>query len=263
MSETSVRLSFFLGILAVLIVAEFLLPKKQRVHPRQGRWITNGILTVLNTITLNLMNITMPLLAIGAALDAGNKGWGLFNLTSLPSWLEILIAMVILDFVVWFQHLLSHKIPIMWRFHRMHHSDRDLDVTSAVRFHPIEIAFSMVVKIAVVYLLGPAAIAVIAFEIILNGMAMFNHANLGLPKWLDALLRPILVTPDMHRVHHSIYREEHDTNYGFALSIWDRMFGCYIAQPRDGHEDMKLGLQWQDDRPTKIGWSLWLPFRKL
>lgn len=263
MSETTIRLSFFVGILAILILVEFVVPKKPRVHPRQGRWITNGAMTVLNTLTLNLMNIAMPLLAIGAAMDAGAKGWGLFNLTALPSWLEIIIAMVILDFVVWFQHLLSHKIPIMWRFHRMHHSDRDLDVTSAVRFHPVEIAFSMVVKIGVVYLLGPAAIAVIAFEIILNGMAMFNHANIKLPNWLDALIRPILVTPDMHRVHHSIYRDEHDTNYGFALSIWDRMFGCYIAQPRDGHQDMKLGLQWQDDRPTKLGWSLWLPFRKL
>jgi len=263
MSETTIRLSFFIGILAALIVAEVFLPRKTRVHPRQGRWVTNGVMTILNTITLNLMNIAMPLLAIGAAMDAGGNGWGLLNLTGLPTWVEFIIAIIVLDFVVWFQHVLSHKIPIMWRFHRMHHSDRDLDVTSAVRFHPVEIAFSMVVKIGVVYLLGPAAIAVIVFEIMLNGMAMFNHANLGLPKWLDRALRPIVVTPDMHRVHHSIYRDEHDTNYGFALSIWDRMFGMYTAQPRDGHEGMKLGLQWQDDRPTKLGWSLLLPFRKL
>ncbi len=262
MNEATIRLTFFLGILAVLIIAEFLLPRKQRVHPRQGRWITNGIMTVLNTLTMNVMSIAMPLLAVGAAIDADTKGWGLFNIIDLPLWLDIILTVLILDFVVWFQHLLSHKIPFLWRFHRVHHSDRDLDVTSAVRFHPIEIAYSMLLKIAVVYLLGPAAVAVVAFEIILNGTAMFNHANLKLSKSIDAILRKLLVTPDMHRVHHSIYRDEHDTNYGFALSIWDRIFGTYIAQPRDEHADMKLGLQWQDDRPTKIAWSLLLPFRR-
>jgi sterol desaturase/sphingolipid hydroxylase (fatty acid hydroxylase superfamily) len=262
MNEASIRLSFFLGILAILIVVEFWLPRKQRVHPRQRRWITNGLITVVNTITLNLMNIAMPLLAVGAAMDAGGKGWGLFNLLNLPLWADIILTVIILDFVVWFQHLLSHKIPFLWRFHRMHHTDRDLDVTSAVRFHPVEIAYSMLLKIAVVYLLGPAAIAVVIFEIILNGTAMFNHANLGLSKNIDAILRKVLVTPDMHRVHHSIYRDEHDSNYGFAMSIWDRIFKTYTAQPRDGHNDMKLGLQWQDDRPTKLSWSLLLPFRK-
>ena len=262
MSEATIRLSFFLGILAILIVAELYLPRKQRVHPRQGRWVTHGAITVLNTITLNLMNIAMPLLAVGAAMDAGTKGWGLFNLLNLPLWADIVLTVLIFDFVVWFQHLLSHRIPFLWRFHRVHHTDRDLDVTSAIRFHPVEIAYSMLLKIAVVYLLGPAAIAIIAFEIILNGTAMFNHANLRLSNGLDAVLRKILVTPDMHRVHHSIYRDEHDTNYGFAMSFWDRIFGTYTAHPRDGHDDMKLGLQWQDDRPTKLSWSLLLPFRK-
>lgn len=262
MNEATIRLSVFLGILAILIVVEFWIPRKQRVHPRQGRWITNGLITMLNTITLNLMSIAMPLLAVGAAMDASDKGWGLFNLMNLPLWADIVLTVIILDFVVWLQHLLNHKIPFLWRFHRMHHTDRDLDVTSAVRFHPVEIAYSMLLKIAVVYLLGPAAIAVVVFEVILNGTAMFNHANLGLSKKLDAILRKVLVTPDMHRVHHSIYHEEHDTNYGFAMSVWDRIFGTYTDQPRDGHAEMKLGLQWQDDRPTKIIWSLLLPFRK-
>lgn len=262
MTEATIRLSFFLGILAILIVAEFYLPRKPRVHPRQGRWITHTVITVLNTVTLNLMSIVMPLLAVGAAMDAAGKGWGLFNAIDLPIWIDIILTVIILDFAVWLQHLLSHKIPFLWRFHRMHHTDRDLDVTSAVRFHPIEIAYSMLLKVAIIYLLGPAAIAVVAFEVILNGTAMFNHANLGLSKGVDAILRKVLVTPDMHRVHHSVYRDEHDTNFGFAMSFWDRMFGTYTAQPRDGHADMKLGLEWQDERPTKITWSLLLPFRK-
>ena len=263
MSDIVIRFIFFLGILFALIGAETIIPRKCRVHPRQGRWVTNGIITILNTAMLNIMNIGIPLLAIGAALDANIKGWGFFNQINLPSWIEIITAVIILDFIVWAQHFLSHRIPFMWRFHRMHHSDRDLDVTSGFRFHPIEIALSMIIKIVAVYILGPTAIAVITFEIILNGMAMFNHANLKLPKRLNEMLCKFLVTPDMHRIHHSIYREEHDTNYGFSLSIWDKIFGCYTSQPRDGHAKMKLGLEWQDNNPTKLGWSLWLPFRKL
>jgi sterol desaturase/sphingolipid hydroxylase (fatty acid hydroxylase superfamily) len=150
---------------------------------------------------------------------------------------------------------------LFWRFHRVHHADRDFDVTTAVRFHPVEIVASMGVKIALVYLIGPAALAVVLFEIILNGTALFNHANLRLPLALDRALRLVLVTPDMHRVHHSVHRHEHDSNYGFALSVWDRLFRTYQAQPIGGHEAMQVGLQWQDDKPMRLGWSLWLPFR--
>jgi sterol desaturase/sphingolipid hydroxylase (fatty acid hydroxylase superfamily) len=150
----------------------------------------------------------------------------------------------------------------LWRLHRVHHSDRDLDVTTAIRFHPLEIALSMGIKIGLVYVMGPSAVAIVLFEILLNGSAMFNHANIKLPLWLDHSLRLVLVTPDMHRVHHSVHRAEHDSNYGFALSIWDRMFGTYIAQPAMGHDAMDIGLEWQDDRPTKFGWTLWLPFRR-
>jgi sterol desaturase/sphingolipid hydroxylase (fatty acid hydroxylase superfamily) len=177
-----------------------------------------------------------------------------------PVWLEVVLAILILDFVIWAQHLITHKVPVLWRLHRVHHADRDMDVTTAIRFHPVEIALSMLLKIGVVYLLGPAALAVILFEIILNGTAMFNHANLRLPVGMDRVVRMVLVTPDMHRVHHSVHREEHDSNYGFALSIWDRMFGTYIAQPTDGHEGMSVGLEWQDERPGHLGWSLKLPF---
>ncbi len=204
----------------------------------------------------------MPLLAVGAALDAQARGWGLFNALALPGWLEITLAILILDLAIWAQHLVSHKVPILWRLHRVHHADRDMDVTTAIRFHPVEIALSMLLKIGLVYGLGPAAIAVILFEILLNGTAMFNHSNLNLPLWLDALLRRVLVTPDMHRVHHSVHRHEHDSNYGFALSIWDRVFGTYVAQPAQGHDDMTVGLRWQDDRPGRLLWSLRLPFAR-
>lgn len=197
---------------------------------------------------------------MGAAVDAQNNGWGLFNATEWPAALEVFIAIFVLDLVIWAQHLITHKVPILWRLHRVHHADVDIDVTTAIRFHPVEIAISMLLKIGVVYLLGPSALAVILFEIILNGTAMFNHANIKLPLWLDRIVRMVLVTPDMHRVHHSVHREEHDSNYGFALSIWDRMFGTYIAQPKAGHDEMMIGLEWQDDRPARLGWSLALPF---
>jgi sterol desaturase/sphingolipid hydroxylase (fatty acid hydroxylase superfamily) len=172
------------------------------------------------------------------------------------------LAILIFDFAIWVQHLITHKIPILWRLHQVHHADVDIDVTTAIRFHPIEIALSMLLKIGLVYLLGPAGIAIILFEIILNGTAMFNHANIKLPLWLDKTVRKIIVTPDMHRVHHSVHRHEHDSNYGFSLSIWDRMFGTYIAQPAEGHNGMDIGLRWQDDRPSKLGWSLLMPFRQ-
>jgi sterol desaturase/sphingolipid hydroxylase (fatty acid hydroxylase superfamily) len=175
---------------------------------------------------------------------------------------ETILAILIFDFAIWAQHLITHKVPLLWRLHRVHHADRDIDVTTAIRFHPVEIALSMFLKIGLVYIIGPSAVAIILFEIILNGTAMFNHANIKLPLGIDRVLRLILVTPDMHRVHHSVKRREHDSNYGFSLSIWDRFFGTYIAQPEEGHDDMTIGLQWQDDRPSKLGWSLRLPFSR-
>lgn len=262
MSDSSIRLTIFIGILLVLIATEFALPRRERVQSRTQRWITNGGISVLNTVMLALMNFALPLLAVGAAIDASLNGWGLFNMFIIPHWIEIILAILILDFIIWAQHLITHKVPILWRLHRVHHADRDMDVTTAIRFHPVEIALSMVLKIGAIYLLGPAVIAVIIFEVMLNGMAMFNHANIKLPLGLDRVLRRLIVTPDMHRVHHSVHRAEHDTNYGFSLSIWDQIFGTYKAQPDAGHDDMTVGLQWQDDRPAQIGWALWLPFQR-
>ena len=258
--EATIRLGVFLGLFLILALAETLLPRRVRVSSQPKRWATNWAIVILDTLTLRLLAIALPLLAVGAALDASARGWGLFNVLNWAGWLEVILAIVVLDFLIWAQHVITHRVPILWRLHRVHHADRDMDVTTAIRFHPIEIALSMLLKIGAVYVLGPAAIAVIIFEILLNGCAMFNHSNLALPKQVDAVLRLFLVTPDMHRVHHSDKRAEHDSNYGFSTSLWDRMFGTYIAQPGKGHDEMTIGLQWQDERPTKLTWSLALPF---
>lgn len=260
--ETTIRLGVFLGLLAALIAAETLLPRKIRTQSRTARWTTNFGVTIANTITLYLMAIAMPVMSVAAAYDASTNGFGLLGQVGWPTWVEALIAILVLDFIIWAQHLITHKVPLLWRLHRVHHADRDMDVTTAIRFHPIEIALSMLLKIGVIYLLGPTALAVILFEVMLNGMAMFNHANLRLPLWLDRILRRVIVTPDMHRVHHSVDRAEHDSNYGFSLSIWDQMFGTYIAQPKDGHDEMVVGLQWQDARPAKFSWVMLLPFKR-
>ncbi|WP_375230015.1 sterol desaturase family protein [Roseobacter sp. S98] len=261
-NEALIRLGVFLGLFAVLALLEKLAPRRVRSQPRSRRWVTNWGVTIVNTLTLRAMAFALPLLAVGAAIDAEAQGWGLFNALTLPLWLEVIVCVLILDFAIWLQHLITHKVPLLWRLHRVHHADVDMDVTTAIRFHPVEIALSMLLKIGLVYLLGPAAIAVVLFEIILNGTAMFNHSNLRLPLWLDSVVRRVLVTPDMHRVHHSMHRHEHDSNYGFSLSIWDRMFGTYIAQPEAGHDDMQVGLEWQDDRPARFGWSMALPFSR-
>lgn len=260
-NEALVRLVVFIGLFTLFATIEALAPRRVRSQTRKARWTTNWAIIIIDSLTLRALAIFLPLLAVGAAYDANANGWGLFNAINLPAWLEITLAILILDFAIWAQHLITHKIPILWRIHQVHHADVDIDVTTAIRFHPIEIALSMVLKITLVYLLGPAGLAVILFEIILNGTAMFNHANIKLPLKLDAIMRTVLVTPDMHRVHHSVHRSEHDSNYGFSLSIWDHMFRTYIAQPAEGHDNMKIGTRWQDDRPSKLGWNLLLPFR--
>ena len=256
------RLGVFLGLFALFATLEVLAPRRVPAQPRSTRWFTNMSIMVLDTLALRALAIALPFLAIGAAMDAGRMGWGLFNALDWPLWVEVVLAILILDLAIWTQHLVTHKLPILWRFHRVHHADRDFDVTTALRFHPVEILASMLLKIGLVYLLGPAALAVLLFEIILNGTAMFNHSNLRLPLWLDRAVRLILVTPDMHRVHHSIHRHEHDSNYGFALSVWDRIFRTYRPKPEAGHDLMTVGLEWQDERPSRLGWALMLPFRR-
>ncbi|MEP0390675.1 MAG: sterol desaturase family protein [Erythrobacter sp.] len=259
LSEGTVRLGVFASVFAIMACVEAILPRKQRTQPRGYRWFTNWSLVIIDSIVLRIL---FPILAVGVAGYAGEQGWGLLNAVPLPIWLEIILAIVLLDFAVWAQHVASHKIPILWRIHKVHHVDRDIDVTTGIRFHPIEIVLSMAYKLLVVIALGPAALAVVLFEVILNASAMFNHANVRLPLAVDRVLRTIIVTPDMHRVHHSIIHRETDSNYGFFFSLWDRLFGTYIAQPNRGHNGVVIGLdEHQDDSPSSLFWSLMLPFK--
>ena len=263
MDETTIRLSAFFGIFTAMALWEVAAPMRARALTRQNRWLTNWGISVVNAGVSALMKAGLGAAAVIAAIDAEAQGIGLFHALALPVWIEILAVFLILDFAIWFQHLASHKIPLLWRLHRVHHADRDMDVTTAIRFHPIEIALSMLFKIALVYTLGAPVMAVILFEVVLNGSAMFNHANIRLPRGVDRWLRLAVVTPDMHRVHHSVHRYEHDSNYGFSLSVWDRIFGTYVAQPEGGHDAMTVGLEdHQTPSPARLGWSLAFPFRK-
>lgn len=253
--EIFIRLGVFLGLFAALAMAEAMRPAHPRAQSRARRWPANLALVVLDTASLRLVALAVPFAAVAAAVDARANGWGLFNAAALPGWAEILLAVLLFDLAIWAQHLVTHKVPLFWRFHRVHHADRDMDVTTALRFHPVEILASMGVKIGLVYVLGPAPAAVLAFEVLLNATALFSHANLHLPPRLAAAIRTVLVTPDMHRVHHSVHRKEHDSNYGFCLSVWDRIFGTMRRGDR-----ITTGLEWQDDRPAQLGWALRLPF---
>ena len=259
-NEGLIRFSVFASVFALMALAETLLPRKQRVLGRARRWFTNVALVVVDTV---LLRVLVPVLAVGAADWAERNGWGLFNLLSEPPWLAVPAAVVLLDGLIYLQHVVSHRVPVFWRFHRVHHADRDIDVTTGARFHPVEILASMLFKIACVVALGAPALAVFLFEVILNAAATFNHANLRIAPGLDRVLRLIVVTPDMHRVHHSVRVRETDSNFGFCLSLWDRLFGTYIAQPADGHDDMRIGLgAYQDERPASLWFSLALPFER-
>ena len=258
-NETSLRMGIFLSILLIMMLAEYLFPKKTRALPRARRWTSNLLLIVIDGIFVKLV---FPIVAAGAALMAEQKGWGLLSMIDLPLWAEIMIAIIILDMMIYWQHVASHHIPFLWALHKVHHADRDIDVTTGSRFHPIEISLSMGYKMAIVILLGAPVLAVILFEIILNGCAMFNHSNVRLPLRFDHVLRRFIVTPDMHRVHHSVIKAETNSNYGFSLSLWDRLFRSYTAQPRAGHGDMVIGLEeHQNSGPASLSWSLILPFK--
>ncbi|HSO41864.1 MAG TPA: sterol desaturase family protein [Rhodospirillales bacterium] len=238
--EMALRLVAFTAVLAAMMGWEGRRPRRLRHDgERFSRWRANLGLVAVDAA---LVRLIFPLAAVGAAVVAHERGWGLLNAVHLPAWLAVAISLAVLDLAIYAQHIAFHKVPLLWRLHRVHHSDVDLDATTGLRFHPVEIALSMAFKIALVLVLGAPALAVIIFEVGLNALAMFNHANVYLPERLDRVLRRLIVTPDMHRVHHSLHRDETDSNYGFNLSLWDRLFGTYRAQPRDGHQGMTLGL---------------------
>lgn len=237
-NEALLRLSVFLGMLGVMALWEAARPRRARTLPRWLRWSNTLALAALGTLLVRLL---LPVLAVGLAVWAEAEGWGLLNILAVPGWLAIIASLLLLDLIIYAQHRVFHAVPALWRLHRVHHADTDLDVVTGLRFHPLEIFLSMGIKLAAVAALGAPPVAVLLFEVILNACALFNHANLRLPASVDRTVRWVLVTPDMHRVHHSTRREETDSNFGFSLSWWDRLLGTYRAQPVAGHEAMTLG----------------------
>lgn len=257
--EAELRLACFLAVLGLMAFAELWAPRRAATLPKAQRWKINLSLVALNTV---LVRLVLPSSAVGVALLAAEKDIGLFNQIDLPLWLSGFLAIVLLDLIIYFQHVLFHSLPWLWRLHRVHHADLDLDVTTGTRFHPAEIFLSMLIKYAAILTLGAPVGAVLLFEIILSAMAMFTHSNIALPQALDERVRKIFVTPDMHRVHHSVVPEEANSNFGFNLSLWDRLLGTYRSQPAAGHDGMTIGLaQLRDPEALTLPRLLTLPVR--
>jgi sterol desaturase/sphingolipid hydroxylase (fatty acid hydroxylase superfamily) len=238
-AEESLRPAIFLAVFAAVALWEWIAPRRKRALPRGWRWPHNlGLLLV----DIAVLRILAPGAAIAVAVAAQDRGWGILNAVPLPSWAALLAGMVLLDLIIYFQHVTFHAVPTLWRLHRVHHADLDFDLTTGLRFHPVEILISTAIKCAAVAAIGASPVAVLAFEVVLNAAAVFNHANASLPKRVEAWLRRALVTPDMHRIHHSVEYDESSSNFGFNLSLWDRLFGTYRAQPRLGHAAMAIGV---------------------
>jgi len=258
-NEAWVRLSVFFGMFSLMAVWEILAPRRT-LRFGKARWLSNIGIVIFNSV---IARVLLPTGAVGAAIWAQQHGMGLLPMFELSEGMTVLLAVIALDLIIYTQHVLFHRVPWLWRLHQVHHADRDIDVTTGLRFHPIEIVLSMLIKIAFVILLGVPVLAVVLFEIILNGMAMFNHSNVRLPLKIDAVMRLLLVTPDVHRVHHSLIYKETNSNYGFNLCIWDRIFGTYQAQPEKGHAQAVIGLPVYQDAPThQLSWMLRLPFMR-
>jgi sterol desaturase/sphingolipid hydroxylase (fatty acid hydroxylase superfamily) len=258
-NEIPIRLACFIGIFAIMALWELMSPRRVLSVPKWGRWSNNLGLVFINSIFLRVI---FPTAAVGMAGLAQVNGWGLLNVYTLPYLLSVATAVIILDFVIYLQHVMFHAVPLFWRLHRVHHADLDFDVTTGARFHPIEIILSMLIKFAAILLLGPPVVGVVIFEILLNGTSMFNHSNIRLPSGIDRILRWFLVTPDMHRVHHSVEDDEANSNFGFNLSWWDRIFATYRDQPRAGHEIMEIGIHHYRDpkQVDRLPGMLALPF---
>ncbi|HEV3022470.1 MAG TPA: sterol desaturase family protein [Pirellulales bacterium] len=257
--ETTVRLGFFLGVLLVMALAEMFVPRRHLTVSRPRRWSANLGLAVLNTLVLRAV---LPVGVVGVALVAEQRRWGLLHDDlGLPEWLSVVLAVLALDLAIYFQHVLFHAVPVLWRLHMVHHADPDFDVTTGLRFHTLEMLLSLGIKLAVVVLLGAPALAVLCFEVLLNATSMFNHGNIRIPAGLERALRLVLVTPDMHRVHHSVIVRETNSNFGFNVPWWDFLFGTYRGQPADGHDRMAIGLaQVRDARAMRLLSMVALPF---
>jgi sterol desaturase/sphingolipid hydroxylase (fatty acid hydroxylase superfamily) len=256
--EPWIRAAVFLAVLLPLVAAETRTPRRLPAVARPWRWAQNLGIVVVGTL---LLRAVFPVAAIGAATLASDAGWGVFNVLRVPPALAFAGSILLLDLAVWAQHRLFHGVPLLWRLHRVHHADLDFDATTGLRFHPLELLLSMLLKVVVVLVLGAPPLAVLAFEVLLNAASLFSHSNVRLSSRLDAALRTVMVTPDMHRVHHSTDPLETDRNFGFALSWWDRLAGTYLAQPRLGHERMAIGLrEFRDPRASRLDRMLLQPF---
>jgi len=256
--EPLIRLLFFFGVLFAMAVWETMAPRRTLSVTKGWRWMSNLGLVVVNTIALRL---TLALGAVGVALMAEERGWGIFNHVDVPRLLAIAIAVLALDFFIYLQHVMFHAVPLLWRLHMVHHADLDVDVTTGLRFHTIEILLSMGIKVAAIMLLGAPAVAVLIFEVLLNATSMFNHGNFRMPLGMDRVLRLFVVTPDMHRVHHSVIPQETNSNFGFNVPWWDVLFGTYRSQPAAGHRDMMIGLsQFRSPWVERLHWMLAMPF---
>ena len=259
LSQKTIRFAAFLAVFAAMALWESAMPRRRRSFPRTARWPNNlGIAAINPLIEFYLLSVT----PVGLALLASARGWGLMRAVLLPWTAAVVLTVVALDMVIYLQHVMFHAVPLLWRVHRMHHTDLDFDVTTGLRFHPVEILLSLAIKLGAVAALGPPVAGVIAFEVALNTTSMFNHANVHIPERVDRLLRLLVVTPDMHRVHHSMLAPETNSNFGFNLSWWDRLFGTYRAQPRAGHEAMTIGLgQFREPVELRLDRMLWQPLR--
>ncbi len=257
--EPLIRIGIFLAVLTLMSLWEVSAARRPQRIGRLTRWPNNLLIVVLDTLVVRLV---FPVAAVGTAFLAAENGWGVLNLVSLPGWLAVIVSVLVLDAAIYFQHRLFHAVPWLWRLHRMHHADLEFDVTTGLRFHPIEILLSMAIKLTVVLALGAPALAVVIFEVLLNATSMFNHGNVRLPLRFDRYLRLFVVTPDMHRVHHSVIVRETDSNFGFNLPWWDRLFGTYRAQPEKGHLGMTIGLEdFRTDSDLRLDRMLVQPFR--
>jgi len=257
-NEVELRLFFFFAVLCIVALWEALSPKRDRHTGRHIRWTRNLALVFLNSFIVRLI---VPFTAVGVALYAAQNQLGLLNYLSLPFAAHVMISVLLLDLLIYGQHVVFHYVPVLWRLHKVHHIDQEIDVTTGLRFHPLEILLSTLIKAASILLLGVPVMAVVIFEILLNGTAMFNHGNINLPGMMDKILRLFVVTPDMHRVHHSVIPDETNSNFGFNLPWWDRVFGTYQAQPAQGHIEMDIGLpDYRDDNETGLWALLVIPF---
>jgi sterol desaturase/sphingolipid hydroxylase (fatty acid hydroxylase superfamily) len=258
-NEIYIRLGFFFGVFAVMALLELVSPRRVLRTSKGARWFTNLSITFIDGAALRLV---FPLMAFDIAKMSAERGWGLFNNIGIPGLAAGIISVIILDCVIYFQHVVFHRLRPLWMFHRMHHTDLDFDVTTGSRFHPGEIIMSMAIKMVSVILIGAPAWSVLVFEVLLNATAMFNHSNVKFPLGLDRVLRLFVVTPDMHRVHHSVIIKEYNSNFGFNLPWWDRIFKTYTAQPVKGHVDMNIGLaNFRDPKKLSLLRLLAIPFR--